>query len=294
MQNTEEASNLIKQIIQSDSTLSIMQLELVDILTARRGAAVARLKDTKQDYALKLALPDNDGPYDQHLLLQREGKILSSLKHELNNIYQHYGETHNTAWLLTDWCDAPSASEIATELRKNGDKQGFIKLFITLAKTVRQVHQLGYLHGDLQPTHFLIQDDKALLIDWGLAHKENERDFDFKGAFVHYAAPEVALGMLNKESMIPYTSASEVYALAAVMFFLYTGKTAVFYGSYDYKAMPFDEKLLKVSEGKLHQSFEATGSEPYPELEALLFSCLQHNAAQRPTFNPIVEALQVL
>ena len=287
----KDAELLASNVIQKDAALSSRELRVIEVFTARRGAAVAKVASSGVEYALKMALPENDGPYDQHLLLKREGSILSLIDGSVSALYQAHGEMDDTSWMLSLWASYPTASDVAKEIGDNHLE--FTRLCLALSKCVGRVHELGYLHGDLQPGHFLVtSENKAILIDWGLAHEPEKRDFEFKGAFVHYAAPEVARGMLNQEQHIQYGFASEVYALAAVIFFLYTGKTAPYYGSYDYKSVSFQEKLTRVSNGILHESFSMAESKPFPALEKLLYQCLDKNSDARPNIDEVIHSLK--
>jgi serine/threonine protein kinase len=276
---------------ESTKELSSMKLSIDEILTARRGTTTVKLRQQDNSFCLKLALPDNEGPYDQYLLLAREGSILKSLADVADNLHVAHGKSDSSSWLLTRWCGTKTSSSVAKKIREtNYSKRELLSLFISLVNKVEAIHQVGYLHGDIQPDHFLVNKEKAILIDWGLAHRIDERDFLFKGSFVHYSAPEIAKYMLDKSQQILYTQKAEVYSLASTMFMLYTGKTSTFYGSYDYKSIPFEEKLKRVSKGNLH-TFESAGAPPYPKLENTLLSGLSFDIEERLTMQDFREAL---
>jgi DNA-binding helix-hairpin-helix protein with protein kinase domain len=88
---------------------------------------------------------------------------------------------------------------------------------------VIELYELGYLHGDLQPNHFIIDAAGGYhMIDLETAFRMNDPESSYRGALVHYVSPEIADGMMNGNESIPLDVVSEIYSFAAVVFFLAT------------------------------------------------------------------------
>jgi serine/threonine protein kinase len=244
--------------------LASKDLSCEKIISDRRGAVVALLHGTGQRYALKFSNGDDQAAYDQLEAIKREGLILADLGDVADNLLVGAGEHDGKAWLLTAWVGEQTAGSIAKSYRENPHASEKIKQLAALADTlcakVEQAHARGYLHGDLQPAHFVMPDaSKAFLIDWALAHKIEGDDFQYKGSFIHYAAPEVAAQMLEKRGKVDYNLASEIYSMGAIIYFLATGNTVIDYGSDDQLAMPLHEKLKAVATSNF-RSFEKCGA----------------------------------
>lgn len=282
-----EDIEFVKNLINNDEGLSALELEPLEIISSRRGAIVALVsgRNDSAQYALKTSVESEDNAYNQSNVIEREANILQSLGEVSDDLYVDSHSSDDNTWLLTRWFGTQASTGVAKKLREDGleqqnNKNSFLKLALMLANKVNVVHQNGYLHGDLQPSHFIINEDKSTLIDWAIAQKMENDPFEYKGAFVHYAAPEIASEMIEKSENIDYDKKAEIYALGAVLFYLYTGKTAVFYGDEDFRKVPFEDKLKHVSEGNL-RSFDSSEAPEYPELEEVLMKCLAKDKSER-------------
>lgn len=278
-------SDLFDKVPKEISTFTVEK-----VVTNRRGAIVAKVSDGKTLRAIKVSRPDAENLYEEEEVIIREARILWDLGHIADDLYITHSES-SPSWLLSRWLTGETASDKAKQLREAGDFRKIIKLMIMVTSKVNVIHQAGYVHGDLQPAHFILEDKNCVLIDWALARRNDDASFKFKGAFVHYASPEVAKGMLSENDNIEHDRLSEVYSLTAVLFFMFTGKTSTFYGSYDYRSIPLADKLKAVTEGNLH-TFEQLGIEEFKNVESVLLKGLRLDRTQR--YQSVEELLQAL
>ncbi|WP_025272225.1 serine/threonine protein kinase [Haloglycomyces albus] len=80
-----------------------------------------------------------------------------------------------------------------------------------VAQALAHVHDTGLIHGDVKPGNILLGEDyQAKLIDFGTVRPHDDPRPPSHGT-AEYAAPEIALGQ-------PVSGASDVYALAVVLF----------------------------------------------------------------------------
>ncbi|MFD0560116.1 hypothetical protein FB566_4111 [Stackebrandtia endophytica] len=78
---------------------------------------------------------------------------------------------------------------------------------------------------------------------------------------------------------------AEIYSLASVVFFLYTGRFSGWYGDApaidDLRTTDRDTKCRAVAQGRL-RTFTMIDAEPFPELEHLLADCMALESDARP------------
>ena len=111
---------------------------------------------------------------------------------------------------ITAWC-----AERSTDL------DGRLKLFLDVCSAVAYAHRNVVVHSDIKPANVLVtQDGKVKLLDFGIANLLGDPGGGSAGLAPmtpEYAAPEQLLGA-------PVSTATDVYALGAMLFELLTGR----------------------------------------------------------------------
>ncbi len=270
----------------SQSFAQSLGFELVKEIANRRGSFVWKVAKDGHFFAMKGCDPDIQDTYDRQRLIRRETAILRELGSLAGNQYADSGEDAiYGAWLLLRWIDGQTASEVSKEIRTSGHVDAWRKLipwFISIAKTYAQIHEVGFLHGDVQTQHIFFEErtGEIVILDWGLAQRVGDSSFPYKGGFVHYAAPEIALGMLECREAIDYGVAAEIYSLGALFHLMYTGETAVDYGSGHLAQTPFQDKLKAVSQGRL-RTFPDSDDVDEVRMQDVIKRCLLKDSSSR-------------
>ncbi|MDQ0417644.1 serine/threonine protein kinase [Croceifilum oryzae] len=271
--------NLIDQV----SKCTGLELKEINILPARKGFAA---KVEKQGVMMLLKAVELSEERERSL--QKEARILQSLSNFTGDLYVAKGKVDGYFWLLRKWLDGKTATKQTIYIRENptllGNKRQFIADICQMLEKVVELYDLGYLHGDLQPGHFIFAPDGEMhLIDLELTVDSREPNPIYRGALVHYVPPETAAGMLAGSQEIPLDAVSEIYSFGAVVFYLYTRVVPVAYShsmedpSYDFE---FNDMLQAVRSGRV-RSFAQAGATPFAELEYILQRCLETDRAKR-------------
>jgi serine/threonine protein kinase len=261
-------------------------LEVIETIAHRRGSFVLKVRRNGEILALKGCDPSVEDTYDRGELVQREAVILQELGESSGKQYSNWGEDAiYGSWLLLRWIDGETASAAGVRIRtldKNRICSELPPLFISIAEAYAKVHRIGFLHGDVQPQHVLFEKDshRVILLDWGLAQRVGGDNLPYKGGFVHFAAPEIAQGMLEERKAIEYSVSAEIYSLGALFRFVYTGETATDYGSRDMAQVPFRKKLEAVA-GNCLRVFPDPTNEGEARLQAIIKRCLDANPTSR-------------
>jgi len=276
--------------------LGSLGYELVVEVTNRRGTALLKVSQGESLYALKLNVPDPaENVYDTVLLIKREASVLKRLGGLVHDLYVNHGQHNSTHWLLLRWLDGESVSLPSKLYRSMPDEQqkkiAFLKLFVSILEKYAAFHGAGYLHGDVQPHHIFMVSEVPAVIDWGLGKHVADVDCVYRGGLAHFASPEVARGMIERASNIPYDQLSEIYSIAAMFFVLFTGITPVNYGADDPMSVPLEQKLRCITQSNL-TSFREAGSLLFPELELVLQKCLSSNRDERLSTTEFLKKLQ--
>lgn len=262
--------------------------ELIEAVAQRRGSVLLKARKDGNVLAIKGYDLDETDTYDRKELLDKEAQILKEVNPFLgSSLFVDYVSLTSGNWLITQWIDGVTASEFSRSLPSDSRIRQITEMFRAAASSVRKVHEAGYLHGDIQPVHTIIppDDSEPILIDWGLGRRIDDAT-PYSGGFVHYAAPEIAQGMIDKRSDIAYMISAEIYSFGAMMALCYSGQTAV---AYDLSE-PLPEKLASVARGHL-RDFGNPESPEEAHLLAVIKQCLSFNPEDRPASLHDVEDL---
>lgn len=265
-----------------ETVCDALGVKYLKTVSDRRGSVLLKAQEADGTIvALKgydRTAPDAE---ERHGLLRREADQLKYVDELLDVPLLHeycrtslYGD-----WLVMRWLDGLNAKQYADGLTNRDRVDCLIGLFRGFARQLGKIHDAGYLHGDVQPAHIVVcseTPDVPLLLDWGQGRRIGDADTPYKGALVHYAAPEVAAGMLHERSDIEYTRAAEIYSVGATMYFCLFGETPVRYAL----DAPFEDKIRAVAAGELRHN-ERSGNEQLLRLEAVIAACLAFNPAER-------------
>ena len=277
-------SSFDQTLIQHVAKRNSLSLRLENELSHRRGAKMLELSSDANHFGLKVATEADSS-------VAREASVLKDLSDFTHNLYLDSGTYKGCFWLLMNWVSGQSVYRRVKELRggsKSDLKPKLLDLFARMFSKVADLHDLGFLHGDLQPEHFKVTGDIVHLLDLGLTHRQNE--FDYPGALVHFSAPEICKQQVSGRSPVVYCEAAELYSLASVVFFLYTGSVSADYGSEGMK-LSYEKKLERIAAGR-RATFASVGCEPFEELEAVLEKCLTFDKRER--YSSVREAAQEL
>jgi serine/threonine protein kinase len=251
----------------------------------RRGSAVWEVDSHRGRYAVKLGYPiEATGEWPAQpwtaLAPAREGAVL----HRLGEDNIAYGEWEQGTWNIQPWREGPDLYRLWEPCRIDGSSvEPHRSVALECAEALAELHGRGWVHGDVQPAHFIVGPERTHLIDLALArggHVPAGYDFPFRGCLVHYEAPEISRSVLATGEAEP-TQAADIYALGASLLISATGWRAVEYP--DNAPRPVQRRA--VADGR-RRAVKIPG-----ELGALVDAMLSFVPEDRPTVYEVGKAL---
>lgn len=227
-----------------------------------------------QFVALKVLLEQYRKNREQIGFLRWEYKVGHRWEHpRLIRIFE-YGIHRGIPYLAMEWFSAPN---MKTRIRQGLEKIAHLvpKIILQAAEAVAYLHQQGWVHRDIKPDNFLVNDQgEVKLIDFALAQRRpgllgrvlGLRTRQIQGTR-SYMSPEQIRGELVDER-------SDVYSLACTFFELVGGRPP-FTGTTPQELL---NKHLRASPPPL----EAVEKNVTPEFSQLIRRAMSKRAKDRP------------
>ena len=182
----------------------------------------ARQKAPDREVALKMVLTHIASSHELADRFRIEAKAVAALEHpNILPIYQ-VGEHDGLPWFSMKLAAGGTLARKQPELK--GEWREIAALVATLADAVQFAHERGVLHRDLKPENILFDEEgRAYISDFGLAKIAGEEQQLTRSVSIfgtpNFVSPEVAEGGVRRA-----TTASDIYALGALLFQLIAGR----------------------------------------------------------------------
>jgi serine/threonine-protein kinase len=208
-----------------------------------------------------------------------EAAVLDHLDGAVGPRVRSRGTIAGSPYLILDWCAGSPVDVVATEYRAlpSGQRRAaLLGLAIAVLDSYTRLHARGIVHGDIHPNNILADRDNHIsLLDFALARRIATDGASVPRAGVpFYYEPELARALRGGEPLPPASEAGEQFALAALLYLLFTGEH---YQDFQLEQQAF---LSAICDGSM-LSFGARGAEPWPEAEAILARALSKTPAAR-------------
>lgn len=244
-----------------------------------RAAPLDRGDYSHADYAVKIARPDIHPQTAQRLLARQivasnalaTPEIIPVLAADLESNFPHLVMPFIPGCDLSVWQIANQAQPLP------------VLLWIArqIAQGLQSMHQLGWVHCDLQPANILINESGHLfLTDLAFAQAIHEMDPEFGTGNRLYAAPE------RWQNIPELSAASDIYSLGIILFELLAGQVPVGCGTssqYAPENMQLSGQLLRDNNPQIP-----------PAIERVIARLLSRQPSRRPSADDLVPVLMAL
>ena len=178
---------------------------------------LAQERDSSTVHAIKLSEYTDECDFRFHSLLY-EGEIVEELIHP--NIVRTYrfGYKAGKAFMLMDYIAGITLETCVLNYALT--EQRIVGWMLKLCNALSYMDELGLLYRDLKPQNIIVDGEKLVLLDFGLAvHKDYRNDIDEENLVgsPSYIPPERIEGK-------PEDIRSDIYAMGMLFYFIASGK----------------------------------------------------------------------
>jgi len=254
----------------------------------------------KNNHPFVLKIGRANGKQSLEKNFSNETNILSHIHSKYCPKLIEAGHFKNNPFLIMELVEGEHASKAANRIRRalfNNYHQDLLKLCISILEVYVDIHKQNLIHSDVHPDNILVnQMNEVKLIDFGLARFENWSDETNprRGGIGFFFEPEYAKAVLKGLPTPPATFKGEQYAVAALLFFLFTGKHYINFSYEKSESLeqiknqdPLSFKELDIVECEaiekiLHKALSKNPEDRYPDIKSFL---LELSNAHLPSAN---------
>ncbi|MFH9746163.1 serine/threonine-protein kinase [Streptomyces anulatus] len=193
---------------------------LTHILGQRGMGIVWRAHDAQlgRDIAVKeLRLPDHVGATERQnwiAPLDREARAAARLKHPgIITVHDRIAGPDGRPWTVMELVDGGSLADLV-EAQGALPPQQVANIGRQVAAALAAAHRPGITHGDIKPANILLEEDRVILTDFGIAVLEGDATLTATGMIMGtpaFMAPEQIRGL-------PATAESDLWSLGATLY----------------------------------------------------------------------------
>ncbi|MFD4356850.1 protein kinase [Nocardia sp. NPDC058518] len=183
---------------------------------------LARHPRLHRDVALKVINDSHTESREIRAAFDRETQLVAGLNHA--NIIDVYDRnalddpTDTHLWLSMRYIAGGDLTTLITTTPNGLTPERAVELITDIARGLDHAHTHGTMHRDVKPGNVLLDEDRAVLTDFGIARALGSTVTDTHvAASLNYAAPE-------RFRRQPITNRSDIYSLGATLYQLLTGR----------------------------------------------------------------------
>lgn len=218
------------------------------------------------------------------LKIKRDSQIPLLAFHPSVIKIKDFGEDECTAYIVYE--HLPGAVSLGKKLNVRlinfvEDKENFnyaIKMMIQVCEGLEHLHSKNIIHRDIKPENIIVNQEKAMIIDFGLSSVNNSREFPTDSrccGTILFFAPEIFTRHKIDYKLV------DIYAFGVTLYYLFNK------GKFHYDVITPSE--LEYS----HRNRDAyiPSNSGYPALDQLIMRIIDYDQFKRPKLTTIKNSL---
>ncbi len=237
----------------------------------------------------------------------REARLASAIEHPNVCAIYEVGEEGEEAYIVMQYVPGQSLDKIIAQ--GPASLQLILSVGIQIADGLSAAHQLGIFHRDLKPANVMLTDGGLVkILDFGLARRLPREDAEFDAAKAYppraggpakatYTARGGTIAYMAPEQFVTGQSSvqSDLWALGIILYELVSGR-------HPFARPDGDEfQSIRAIQYANPVTFKECCADAPPELESVIFRCLEKNPQERyssaadvrEALKTIMKALQI-
>lgn len=266
-----KATLAVDDVIEGWTVVSCIQTledtELYQVRGAERQLAALKIARTEAGSGVRF-------------MLEREAQVLKRLDSSVSPRLIGSGDWNGRPYLLIEWCSGTDVTQAAQEIRRRpylDSCSEMLGLANAVVDAYARLHEQGVIHGDVHPRNVLAERHQAIkIIDFGLARLAGEdgNHAAHRGGVGFFLEPEFARAVLSGGHPPRLTIAGEQYAVAVMLYLLFTGSHCLEF------SLEKEKMMRQIAEDPV-LPFAQRGAQPWPEVETVLAKAMSKNPSER-------------
>lgn len=219
--------------------------------------------------------------YDQHSFLERferEAKILAKLNHPaIVQPYALWQESNGHYSLAMEFVYGKSLRDILDKSPKP-PSWVILEILYNISSALAEAHRYGVVHRDIKPANIMLdKDGRIRLLDFGVAHDENDQDLTEDYAQLgtaSYMSPEQIADSKR------VSQSSDIFSLGIIA-------TEMFLGTNPFRGTSLAETFNNIQKKK--PSLKFFGEQANKDIASFVISMLSKDPKKRPLANDVAD-----
>jgi serine/threonine protein kinase len=219
-------------------------------------------------------------------VLARERQMLEVVGTELSPAILDSNFISSVPYLVTEWKPGLVAADAFRELRTTGSRPALLRLAVRMLNAFENLHELGVIHGDIQPKNVLFDfSERMWILDFTNASAPGS-PCPWRSGVPFFFEPEYAKALLTTPpKSIPASLHGENYGIAALLFYLLSGVHTIEF------SVERETMLKQIAERETRPLVDFRGV-PWPAAAEALRPYLSKDPRYRPeSLDPMRDAL---